>query len=209
MKIVIFGATGQVGKHIITQAIQKNFNVRAFGRNVFELPDQQKNLELIRGTVFDTEDIRNAVSGCHAVISVLNGATDGEDKTRSLGIKNIVAEMKHTGVRRIVSLGGKGVLDHPEGGLLMDDTDYPVKLLPLAKEYRLAWEYLKDSGLDWTYVCPGVIVDSPPTGSFVIAENQVPEPDTNEISSGDLAFFILEELEKNRHLFQRIGINAV
>src|SRR6187431_1007430 len=108
MEIVIFGATGHVGKFLVSQALLKDYKVRAFGRNVFELPDTNKNLQHIKAGVFDDADVYKAIKGVDGVFSVLGGSFDGTDKTRSLGMKTIVAQMKRAGVNRILALGGRG-----------------------------------------------------------------------------------------------------
>lgn len=41
MKIIVFGATGSVGREIVKQALEKNFKVTAFIRS----PEKMKNLK--------------------------------------------------------------------------------------------------------------------------------------------------------------------
>ncbi|MBC6492299.1 NAD(P)-dependent oxidoreductase [Flavihumibacter stibioxidans] len=209
MNITVFGATGQVGRHVVNQALLKNHFVRAFGRNVHELKDINKNLELVRGGVFDTEDIFRSLKDCDAVISVLGGSFDGQDKTRSLGMKNIIAQMKNTGVIRIVALGGKGILDHPDGGLIIDQPEYPEEYLPVGREHQKAWEELLGSGLNWTFVCSPDIIDADPQGNFITAANVFPEGAQSRINSGDLALFMLQEIEQEQYPKQRVGIGMV
>ena len=43
-----------------------------------------------------------------AVLEGAIGGADGADKARSLGIKNIIAQMEKTGLKRIIALGGFG-----------------------------------------------------------------------------------------------------
>ncbi|MBC7589073.1 MAG: NAD(P)H-binding protein, partial [Chitinophagaceae bacterium] len=114
MVITIFGATGQVGKRAVYQALAEGHTVKAFGRNVDNLIDEDlrnQNFEAIKGHVFDEADVLHAVTGSHAVLSTLGGSIDGIDKTRSLGMKNIIFQMQRAGVKRIVALGGSGVLN--------------------------------------------------------------------------------------------------
>ncbi|MFN9111697.1 MAG: NAD(P)H-binding protein, partial [Bacteroidota bacterium] len=70
MNLIVFGATGQVGMHLIQQAIWKGHHVKAFGRNVFSLTPEHEQLEKIKGSVFDRNEITNALLGCDAVLSV-------------------------------------------------------------------------------------------------------------------------------------------
>jgi uncharacterized protein len=209
MEIVIFGATGQVGRYLVSQALLKGYIVRAYGRNVHELSDVNKQLKLIKGGVFDDADVFKAISGTSAVFSVLGGAFDGTDKTRSLGIKIIANAMKKAGVNRIIALGGKGVLDSPDGGFLMNAESYPKEYLPVAVEHFKAWETLRDAGLSYTFVCSPDIINKDPTGEFITAANMPPNPDNGKINAGDLALFMLQVQERNEFVDQRVGISII
>src|SRR5690348_7629400 len=117
MILTVFGATGQVGKRIVRYALAKGHTVRAFGRNITKLIDEDirnDQLKAIKGAVFDEGEVLNAISGADAVLSVLGGSFDGIDKARSLGMKNIVAQMEKAGVKRIIALGNFGILSSPE-----------------------------------------------------------------------------------------------
>lgn len=208
MIITIFGATGTVGKQLVKQALHLGHTVKAYGRNVFtgKLPDNEK-LELISGALFDEKPVLNAIKGSDAVLSVLGGAFDGTDKTRSLGIKNIVAQMQKAGVKRIVAVGGMGVLEDADGKMLMDDKEYPSEFIPVGQEHRKAYEILKASELDWTFVCPPDLIDAEVTGIFHTAANVPPMDNKYKINTGDLALFMLNELNKNAFLKQRVGIS--
>jgi uncharacterized protein len=208
MTIIVFGATGMVGKQLVQQALFKGYTVKAFGRNVFsEFETDTKNLELIKGALFDEGEVQDAIKGCDAVLSALGGGFDGNDKTRTLGIKNIIAQMKKNGVQRIVAIGGMGVLNADEHTLIQDTENYPKEYIPVGKEHQQAYDYLKESDLDFTFVCPPTIKDHEATGAFTTNANYLPEPNNNIINSGDLALFMLNELEKNDYVKQRAGIS--
>jgi putative NADH-flavin reductase len=208
MTIIVFGATGMVGKQLVKQALLKGHHVKAFGRNVFtELNMEEKNVELIKGALFDEGEVSAAIKGCDAVLSALGGGFDGNDKTRTLGIKNIIAQMKKNNVKRIVAIGGLGVLNFDENTLLLDREDYPKEYLPVGLEHKKAYEYLKESDLDWTFVCPPNIIDHEVTGSFITKANYPPEPNNNKIYAGDLAMFMLNELGRNEYVKARVGIS--
>lgn len=208
MQIIIFGATGMVGMQLVKQALYKGHHVKAFGRNVFtaDLPKDDL-LELVQGALFDEDQVYKAIKGCDAVLSSLGGDTAGSDVTRSLGMKNIVAQMKKASVHRIVAVGGMGSLNADEETLVMEQPEYPAKFLPVSKEHYKAYEYLKASDLDWTVVCPPDIINSEPTGDFITSADYPPSPNSNKISTGDLALFILDELEKKQFIHHRVGIS--
>lgn len=208
MKLIVFGATGMVGKQLVQQALFNDNNVKAFGRNVYttDLRDN-KNLQLLQGALFDPTEVYNAIKGCDAVLSAIGGGFDGTDKTRTLGIKNIIAQMKKANVKRIIAIGGMGVLNADENTLLIDGDDYPTEYIPVGKEHQKAYEYLKESELDWTFVCPPDIIAAGPTGIYNTTSNYPPTPNNFKINAGDLAMFMLNELKKDEYVRQRVGIS--
>lgn len=208
MQLIVFGATGQVGRQLVQQALFMGHSVKAFGRNVFtaDFPEEEK-LERVQGALFDEGEVYRALKGCDAVLSAIGGSVDGVDKARTLGMKNIIAQMKKAGVNRIIGIGGLGVLNADENSLLIDQEGYPKEYLPVGKEHQKAWEMLNESGLAWTFVCAPNIIDAGPTGHFTTAANYPPEPNNYRINAGDLALFMLNELSKNEFVQQRVGIS--
>jgi uncharacterized protein len=208
MEIIVFGATGQVGQQLIKQSLWKGWKVKAFGRNVFDMTIEHENLQLIKGALFDEEEVYNALKNCDAVLSALGGGIDGSDKTRSLGMKNIVQQMGKSGCKRMVAVGGMGVLNSPEAGkLIMDLPGFPKEYLPVSGEHRAAYDVLKASDTAWTFVCPPDIKSGDATGVFHTAANYPPIPNQYYINTGDLALFMLNELEKNEYVQMRVGIS--
>ena len=209
MVITVFGATGQVGSQVVTQALAKGYKVRAFGRNVENLIDKDlrdDNFEAMKGYVFDEKDVLNAVKNVDAVVSCIGGAVDGIDKTRSLGIKNIVHQMEKATVKRIVAIGGLGVLNVDNETLLMDTPDYPDAYKPVSIEHLAAFKILEISTLNWTFICPPNILDKDFTGTYATIENIVPENNKGAINAGDLAACILKAIENNQFIKTKVGI---
>jgi len=208
MIITIFGSTGLVGKELIRHCQNKGYKIRAFGRNVESMIDKDlrdENFEIIKGTVFDEKDIYKAINGSDAVLTALGGAADGVDVTRSLGIKNIIAQMNKAGVKRIVGVGGIGILNAPESGLVMDAPDFPAQYFAVSQEHLKAYDLLNASNLDWTFACPPNILLKEADGKY---KTQADYPASGwEINAGNLAMFMVEELTKNEYVHHRVGIS--
>ncbi|SJZ83058.1 Putative NADH-flavin reductase [Sediminibacterium ginsengisoli] len=212
MTITIFGATGHVGKHLVQQALGKGYFVKAFGRNIDNLIDKDLRSDqftAIKGYVFEEKDVLKALEGSDAVISVLGGSFDGKDKTRSLGLKNILTQMDHAGLKRIVALGGMGILDDESGNLLIDNPDYPQEYLPVGMEHLQAFRFLQASDADWTFVCSPDILNGDKTGKYITSTDHLPSPNHSQINAGDLADFMLQELTANHYLKKRVGISRL
>lgn len=209
MKVIVFGATGLVGKELVKQALYNNYEVKAFGRNVFidNLPEDKK-VELVHGALFDEGEVYHALRDCDAVLSAIGGAADNTDKTRSLGIKNILKQMNKAGIKRIVALGGMGVLDNSEGIPMMEQEDFPPQYAAVSIEHKKALDFLMNSNTQWTFVCAPDIQPGEPTGIFKTMVNQLPESDHLTVTSGDVALFMLKEMVQKEFVSQRVGISS-
>ncbi len=208
MNLIVFGATGLVGKQLVQQALFNGHHVKAFGRNVFTTDFlETKNLELVQGALFDATEVYNAIKGCDAVLSAIGGGFDSGDKTRTLGIKNIIAQMKKAGVQRIIAIGAQAILNADKDTLVMDKDDYPEEYKPVSKEHFKVYQMLNESGLNWTLVGPSDLTDHGPTGAYITKADYPPDPVNDKINSGDLAMFMLNELKKNEYVRQRVGIS--
>ena len=92
--ILLTGATGFVGTHLLKALLEKGYKIRAL-----ILPDEQKpfdetNLEWIRGDIRDKESLRNCFSGISTVLHMAGVvASPDKDLTFSVnfdGTRNLV-----------------------------------------------------------------------------------------------------------------------
>lgn len=212
MLITVFGATGQVGKRIVRYALAKGHTVRAFGRNITDLIDEDirsESLVAIKGSVFDNDEVYQAIKGADAVISALGGSFDGEDKTRSLGMRKIVEQMQKAGVHKIVALGGMGILFSDNDTFIMDTPDFPKEFMAVSREHMQAFLQLQHSVLNWTFVCSPTIKEGDGEGRYTVNDTYLPDPNLFYITSGDLAHFMVNEAEHPKYDKKRIGISAI
>lgn len=209
MTVTIFGATGMLGSELITHSMARGWKVKAFSRNIERLIDKDlhtdDNFHAIKGYVFDAGEVKHALTGSDIVLCALGANNPVADKSRSLGIKNIINQMNALGIKRIVALGGHGVLPDENGDYLMDSKDFPPELIPVSLEHSQAYRYLKESNLNWTFVCPPIIVPGPANNDFITL-GEMPT-DGFRVSSGNLALFMVEEAERNQYLLQRVSIS--
>lgn len=212
MIITVFGASGQVGKNVVAQALAAGHTVRAFGRNVTNLIDadtHNKALTAIKGYVLDAADVAQALNGADAVISALGGSFDGLDQTRSKGMQMIVQQMEKAGIKRIAALGGLGILPDDAGHYLLDGPDYPQEYLPVGREHQAAYEALRASTLDWSFLCSPNILDRPFSGQYITKAETTPTPNHYEINAGDLADCLLSTILSYTYTCQRVGISRL
>jgi hypothetical protein len=207
MIITIFGATGTVGKHLVRQGLLAGHTVKAYGRNIHELIDdaeRNSNLQIIKGGMFDKNDVVAAVKDSNVVLSALGGSIDGSDATRSLGIKYVVEAMEKHKVERIVAIGGLGCLQADEDTLIAESEDFPKQFLAVTEEHLKALQQLRMSSLAWTFVCPAAILDADVDGKYHTKVDYAPSMEN--INAGNLAQFMLTESERNNYVHYKVGI---
>ncbi len=86
----------------------------------------------------------------------------------------------------------------------MDSDNYPPQFIPVGLEHKQAYLYLKNSSLDWTFVCAPDILPKDADNNFTVRAEA--PADGSKINAGNLALFMVEELERNEYLKQRVGI---
>lgn len=101
-KILILGATGPTGRHIVRQAVARGYDVTALVRS----PEKAADLvgaEIVVGDARDENALRQAVKGREAVISALGTPASPfrEVTLLSTATRALVDAMKVEGVARL------------------------------------------------------------------------------------------------------------
>jgi putative NADH-flavin reductase len=89
----------------------------------------------------------------------------------------------------------------------MDMPDFPPQFLPVSREHLEAFHYLEASALNFTFVCAPDILPKSVTGNYTVALNSLPEPNNFKINAGDLALFMLREVQEDTYPRSKAGIS--
>jgi putative NADH-flavin reductase len=90
----------------------------------------------------------------------------------------------------------------------MEEPEFPEQFLPVAREHTQAFLNLQQSPLEWTFVCAPTINDEDATGNYITNDTYPPTPNKNFITAGDIADFMMSEVEQPKHVKQRVGMSA-
>lgn len=204
--IIVFGASGRVGKKLVEYALNDKYRVTAFVRNPDNLKIKHANLEIFMGDVFNVREVENAIRGNDFVISALSGRSTKPDySVLSTGMKNIITGMEKSGVKRILSVAGAGILDDLEYGLRRNRPKYPEIFKLVSAENWKVYEALQKTNANWTMVCAPEMPEEKRTGIYRTANDYLPI-DGKIISAEDVADFILKNLETETTYKKRVGI---
>ncbi|MFS8066307.1 MAG: NAD(P)-dependent oxidoreductase [Byssovorax sp.] len=199
MKIVVLGASGGCGKHLVSQARDRGHEVTAAVRGAGYVPPA--GVTVLRGDLADIAFLREAVRGKEAVLSALglrlsSIAPWGEPEVPDFLSKStpaIAAAMKAEGTRRIIAISAGGVGDSrakvPAFFRAFIATTSLRRVYPELERMERA---LFASGLDVCIARPTGLTDGPVTGVVKVVEGMAGRA---TISRADVAAWMLGELE--------------
>lgn len=200
MKLIIFGATGSVGHHIVDQALAQGHDVTAFARRPAALGIKHPNLSLVAGDVFDPSAVSEAVKGNEAVLITL-GSAKLTGKLRSVGTKHIINAMAEHGVKRLICQSTLGVGDSRTNlNFFWKYLMFGILLRFVLNDHAVQEENVKRSALDWIIVRPAAFTDGPITGTYKHGFGAQEKNLIVEIARADVADFMLNQLNDNRYL---------
>lgn len=203
MKLVIFGATGTVGQHVVNQALQQGHHVTAFARNLAKLNLQHPRLERVQGDVMDFAAVKRAIDGQDAVVCILGAGKKLTGNVRSEGTRQIIRAMEETGVRRLICQSTLGAGD--SWGSLNFYWKYIMFGLVLRNvfaDHEKQEAYVRQSQLDWTIVRPGAFLDGERTGHYRHGFPGTDKTSQLKIARADIADFILKQLTDRAYVCQ-------
>jgi uncharacterized protein YbjT (DUF2867 family) len=98
MTILVTGATGNVGRHVVDQLVQRGADVRALVRDPAKA-GFAAGVDVVKGDLLDVDSLRNALSGA-STLFLLN-AVVSDEYTQALIALNLA---RQAGIERIVYL---------------------------------------------------------------------------------------------------------
>ena len=195
MKVLVLGATGGTGRHIVREAQARGHSVTALVRSRDRAQDLA-GARLVEGNALDEGALFKALEDCDAVISALGtGVSPFKEVTLlSKATEALIAAMQKRDVRRLVCITGMGAGDSKgHGGFLYDRLIQPFLLRKVYEDKDRQEALVRGSGLDWVLVRPTVLDDKPATG-LLRAFSDLSGFHGGTISRADVAQFVVAQL---------------
>jgi putative NADH-flavin reductase len=213
MKIVVFGAGGNVGQRIVTEALHRHHRVTAVVRDEATMLPQH-DLDVVEGDATDPASVARVTAGADAIVSAISprpGQDGRPPSSLSVAAKALIEGAKKAGVRRLIVVGGAGSLEIAPGKQLVDQPDFPAAYKPEALAQRDALDIYRGhaDGLDWTYISPAAeIHEGRRSGEYRVSGDQllVDGDGNSTITYEDYAVAVLDELEQGAHIGQRMSV---
>ena len=214
MKIVLFGATGNVGRRVAAEALSRGHEVVGVVRDPATGAASDARIRLVKGDATNADSVAELVRGADAVVSAISPRTNARGLAAPSLVQNaraIIAGLGRTGVKRVLFVGGAGSLEVAPGRQLVDQPGFPEAYKAEALEGREALEVWRaeGGGLDWSFLSPAAeIAPGERTGRYRTTGDQLllDAAGRSFITFEDYAVAVLDELERPRHIRRRFGV---
>lgn len=201
MKLLVFGATGSIGRQLVVQALEQGHAVTAFARHPSKLTIEHPNLQRIQGDVLDPTTVTDAMHEQDAVLCALGAGRKGI--VRSAGTRHIVRAMQQTGVVQLICQTTIGLGDsHGNLNFFWKRIMFGMFLRQAFADHREQEEHIVKSRLDWTIVRPGAFTDGQRTGHYRHGFSGSDRTSKLKIARADVADFMLRQLTDRTYRHQ-------
>ncbi|MBP0454357.1 NAD(P)H-binding protein [Kitasatospora sp. RG8] len=206
--VVVFGAGGQVGRAVVTEARRRGLAVTAAVRD----PERHRDLAgegvgLVRCDVTDPAAVAATAHGHTAAVSTVYTPDVPSADFYGATADALVAGLDTARVRRLVHVGVATTLETAPGTAVHDDPAFPEAYRAFSLGHALALDRLResDAALDWVVVTPPLDLDraAPGTGRYRTGGPQVLG---ERIAQADLAVAVVDELTAPAHHREQIAV---
>ncbi|NIJ39761.1 hypothetical protein FHS78_000016 [Parvibaculum indicum] len=213
MKLIVFGATGDVGSHVVAEALARGHAVTAVARSRDRLDKLPGNLRREVGDLMIDADITvGLMAGHDAVIGALRPPTGSE--TDLVGLTRTLLEGAAETSLPVFVTGGAATLKLADGSgdtVLTAPGFLPDAVCPIA-EACAAQDALLETENEAAWTClrpPALLLQGPRTGHYVSGtDTLVTDAEGNsQISYADFAVAMLDltEARDGRHKRLTVG----
>jgi len=190
--VLVIGATGETGKLVVPRLVDAGYTVKAFVRDAVKgRKVLGRKVELVTGDITIPATITPALNGVDYVISAVGAtAASGSNRPEKVdyeGIKNLADAAAAAGIKQFVLVSSMGVT-HEDHSL----NRFFGKVLIWKAQGEQA---LRDSGVPYTIVRPGGLINEPGGKVRVVAVQGDPLLDNARIPRADLAQVCIEALQ--------------
>ncbi|MFD3838456.1 NAD(P)-dependent oxidoreductase [Streptomyces sp. NPDC058642] len=195
MRILLIGSTGMIGSRIAAEAGERGHEVTGVTRSGKD--------GTLAADASDADTVARLAAGHDAVVLAVSAPRGGIEATESLlevG-RGVLDGVRRAGVRRLVVVGGAGILEVSPGVRVVDTPDFPEDALPPVRAQVALFELVRDNAddLEWTYLSPpAVITPGERTGAYRTGDHQLLSDGegNSHISTEDYAVALVDELQR-------------
>ncbi|MBD0688965.1 NAD(P)-dependent oxidoreductase [Streptomyces sp. CBMA123] len=211
MKLAVLGATGGIGRHLVTLALADGHQVTAAVRDPARLSVRHDRLTVVRADALDPAPLKPVVEGVDAVLSGIGQAGRKDPlKPASNSARAAATAMAAVGVRRILVVSAAPLNRSGAGQSLLAAKAFGPLLWAALRDVYTDLEamerVLRDSDLDWTAVRPPRLTDGPGRGHYRHAVESGPAG--SSVPRADVARAMLDLVTDPTSFRHAVGVSS-
>jgi putative NADH-flavin reductase len=206
MIVVVFGAAGRTGTHVVERALGHGHTVRAFV-HTSGLSVENERLSTIVGDVRDFDAVSSAVRGADAVAFVVSQSSGDGSDVHEAGIANVIHAMALHDVFRLAAVSAAGAFARGDRRLsLAYRALVATALRPVYDDLEAMERRIMASALEWTIVRPVGLTDEPAAGEYRLSLDGSLLPKASRVSREDVASLVIKALETTTYVRRAVVI---
>jgi putative NADH-flavin reductase len=211
MRIVVFGAGGNVGSRTVAEALERGHEVTAVVRDPAAHDLGIDGLTVVAGDAADPASVAEVAGGHDLAISTVGTGRGQAPETLPAAARALLEGLSRAGVGRLIVLGGAGTLEVAPGVRVLDSPEFKEEWRPDALAQAEALDLYRSAitDVDWTYVSPAALMaPGERTGAYRTGEDRLLVDDSGDsrISMEDFAVALLDEAESAEHVRRRFTV---
>jgi len=219
LRILVYGASGKVGRRVVDEALTRGHIVTAVSRDPSRISAVNDELTVVQGDVLDPASVASLVTDQDVVIVSVRGVVgqskDPNDTVTRFAADNVVTALRELGDQgaRYIHVGGSGTLEVKPGVLYADTLPkvFIPKYLELAIYGQvLTLDYLRTvADVKWTYATPAKnFTNRKRTGAYQLGGDQLLKNSRgrSRISRADFAVAVIDEAENAQFVKRRFSV---
>lgn len=211
MKLVLFGATGQIGSRVLAEALDRGHAVTAVVRDPSRLSTTHEHLDVVTGDATDPATWRDVVADADVLVASLSPRRDTPVDAMPRIAQGFLDALDGRDGPRLVWVGGAGSLEVAPGVRLMDTDTFPAEWLPEVRAMAATLDVLRAApdGIGWTFISPAAWIEpGERTGHYRTGGDQllVDAAGESRISMEDYAVALLDVAEQDSAPRRRITV---
>jgi putative NADH-flavin reductase len=200
MKLLVLGATGQVGNELVKRAVERGDHVTALVRSPAKLRVKSARLDVVVGSPLDEATLFKAVAGKDAVLSALGHVDLKASLLVTESARALIKALNGGRATRVVIVSS--TLVAPGGSFL---TKIPRLITRHALSDSAQMEVVvRASDIDWTLLRLVRLTNKPETSYRIFADE--PPSVTAAISRKSVAACMLEVVSNRSYSRKTIGV---
>jgi len=200
-KVIVFGATGLMGKQIVKENIKAGNEVTAYIRQT----EYSEPVNIITGELNDDRKIVKAIKDFDIIVSAV-GNRNYEDPTKVVSPLTRLLSKSVTDHQRLIVVFGAGLMLVAKNMMLKETGKDNDTLKNQRADHWEAFTNLLPLDINYLMICPTWVIEGDADENYLIGDTYFPKSDKIQVLAGNVGHFIAKEINENKFNKTRIGL---